>query len=346
MPEWVNVMIGPDIWAAEKIIGALPQFYKGLTIGERDAKIRWWAEGDVILETDFSKYDRTEGIATRFMERCIMRLLLLPEDFEVFSAVMTALETKAKIVHVAGIGLSGLCQRWTGEPGTSIWNGCWNMFASWLAAQRQGIDYWDPAVVRASVEGDDGMLIGVEPQVWIDSATDLGLEVKVEVKCGLFDTSFLGRVHAVGSDGKFRSMSDLPRALKKWHLSPSSPEPNVTPDQLLAGKCLAYLATDYHSPVLGAVAWAFLQWTDSDPALGNDLARRLSLGDISWTDIRSKPAPPFDHMLAATYAHWYGIGIDILHDLHKEYVHFGCGGPIPRLLSLPVVAGPENLALV
>lgn len=342
MPEWVNVAIGPDIWAAEKLIGALPQFYKGMTISERDKKIEDWADGPTVLETDFSKYDRTEGHAVRFMEREIMRWLLPEEDYHLFDCVMDALENHAVIHHVDGVALTGLCERWSGEPGTSIWNGCWNLFAAWLTAKRQGLDLWDRTQVRVSVEGDDGMLVGLDGATWIQASEDLGLDVKFEEKAGILDTSFLGRVHGIDSRGKFRSMADLPRAMRKWHMSASQPDPRATVDGLLAAKCLAYLATDYHSPVLGAVAWAFLQHTDAAPSFSHEQEHRIGLSDIAVDNLRRRAPPAFDAMLAASYAHWYGLGIDTLRMLHNQYINYGGGGPLPPLLSLPEQTGVEN----
>jgi len=336
----VTVHLAPLVAAAEALLGKLPQFYKGYTIGRRNVKIEAKVRGPV-LENDFSKYDRTIGAPCRRLEREIMKNLCREDDYKIFTSCMDSIEN-AVILHVGGIGLSGVSQRWSGEPGTSIWNGTWNCFCAWLAKQPHDA-FFDDTEIDVSVEGDDGLLVGFEPKEYQEAADFLGLDAKLIPRPSLLHAMFLGRVHAYDANGTFRSMADLPRSLRKWHITAKTADPRVTPRELLAGKSLAYMAIDYHSPLLGAVAWAFMQRTRNESVVLNKHTwRRAELADLSNEDLREKPAPEFDPILAAHYTYWFGISVAQLHHHHKQFIDFGNYGPVPDVIVFPPNEGAER----
>jgi hypothetical protein len=333
MPEVLS-RLGPLVYKIEKLLSVLPCLSKGLTIGQRDNLLSH-LQGRGIRESDFSLYDRTFGLFARELEYALAEIVLSREEYVEFR-FLTRLVVESLMIHVDGWIVEALRQRFSGEPGTSIFNGLFNLFWQYHAASlthrtEEFLTWANLSLMR--VEGDDGLDTFNEIDELLRAGVHLGLTVKIDDKPDLLLASFLGRVHGVDRFGKFRSLCDLPRALKKYHLSarPAGPSSRLG---LLASKSLSYLATDYRSPVIGAVAWSCLRRsgmpTDSELSVNRE---RFGLSDLAISDLRDLPAPVFDQNLAATYAHHYHITIPFQRDLHERWVAFGYGADQPPPLT-------------
>lgn len=140
-------------------------------------------------------------------------------------------------------------------------------------------------------------------------------------------------------------MADLPRTLRKWHLSAAPPR-TTTVESLLAAKSLSYMATDYFSPGLGAMAWACYQRTRHSLDLVVAMAvwrHKLSSACISLDDLASKGPPPFDASLAATYSYHYSVTIAELRRFHGDWIEYAHGGEMPAPLLLDAKEGAVDL---
>lgn len=320
-----------------------------MTIRQREKVLGRRRVESAVVETDFSLYDRTIGLCTRAMEREFAALLLAEDEQQLFNSCQNLIQHSI-MNHLSGYQVSDISQRWSGEPATSIMNGMWNLFTSFLAWCNAGRDpmvfFTVETLSSIFVEGDDGLtFLDFTAEQACAAGAQCGLEVKAaRVPC-IEHATFLGRVHAYGEGANLVSMADLPRTLRKWHLS-AAPSQATTASQLLAAKALSYMATDYRSPVIGAMAWAFLQ-LNSDQKLhaGHHklFSDRLSLADISEQDMRAAPAPEFNAVLAATYAYFYDISIHEQRSWHNAWLVAGRGGPWPDPLCLPPVDGAEYI---
>lgn len=294
----------------------------------------------VVGESDFSLFDQTYSSLARELEFVFARHVLSPDEDAVFNTLMRAL-LKAPIIHCDGFTVRDLTERLTGEPGTSIFNGMWNLFWMYLTWVRSNKDpeIFFQNLNKVRVEGDDG-LDGLNTDVALlqDTSRLLGLDLKFDLKPSLYHASFLGRWYGVDNNGVTRSMCDFLRTLKKYHLS-ARPRGPSTQVGLLCAKSMSYMATDSRTPVVSAVAWACMRITGvvHFPDEMMVFRERFNLRDISLQDIKSSPPPRFDQNLAATISYFTGFNIPDLRRQHAEWLAYGLGiGPQPLpLFELP-----------
>lgn len=273
------------------------------------------------------------------MEREFAKALLPASEQHLFLECMRLVEDPV-IMHVDGAILFEVCQRWSGEPGTSIFNGMWNLFNSFLCWTLDGKPadefFFIENISDHLVEGDDALNFGSSASNFAVSTARLGMGLKMVEQPSILHASFLGRYHGIDASGKFRSMADVIRSLRKWHLS-ASPSEEQSCAQLMFAKSLAYMATDYHSPLLGAVAWSWMQRTKEQVAwvlLSRERTHSLAQSDVPIESMLNSPPPPFDWCLAATYTYWTGIPMFRLAQLHEQFVAFGRGADHPPRLAL------------
>jgi hypothetical protein len=143
------------------------------------------------------------------------------------------------------------------------------------------------------------------------------------------------------------TMCDVRRALVKYHLSASTPGKVNTPEALLAAKSLSYLATDYHTPLIGAVAWAHhrrnVQYHTR--AAEKMFSLRLDLRSIGISELKNRKPPPFDETKASFVSLLSGIDMATLKSKHHEWTFYGLGGPLPDPIVLAPVQKPDLFIL-
>jgi hypothetical protein len=301
----------------EKLLVRLPPCQKGKTISERDKAFSALAEL-IINSTDFSTYDRSLRETVREIEKFFLRELCDPHWWPMIETVYDRL-CKTLGVHVDGVIVRGVLQRMSGEPFTSLFNFVFNLYHSWVANRLAGRsdEYFWSNLDLLFIEGDDKM-DGMNSISDLEEAADsLGLTMTVEYQGPLKWAKFLGRTHTC-VNGIVRSHAEFWRTLSKFHLSPRPPG-SADADGLLKAKCLSYLATDYSTPVVGAVAWTALQRVKQatvDKGTEKLFGRRFRLGNLGARDLLNKPFPELDPERARQYAFVNNISSSCVFEAH------------------------------
>jgi hypothetical protein len=244
----------------------------------------------------------------------------------------------------AGVKVSGILCRLSGEPFTSLMNFVFNLFHSWLAWMQQHSDdtaFWSN-LDHLFIEGDD-KLDGLNDCPSLEkAAVDLGLILKVEYEGPLAHANFLGRVHISFGD-TFLTCAGFWRTVTKFHLSARGAG-SVTGSELARAKGLSYMATDYRTPVIGALAW-LMHKQNRDAVLSDSALRvhrwKLGLTSISVEDLALKPAPPFLVDVANLYGLACGVSLKTLQDAHDLAIH----GIWPVMFLPPVPLDINNFAV-
>jgi hypothetical protein len=293
-----------------------------------------------VLETDYTLYDLSMRWGERLMERKLVAHICGEEGLKDFDSCLRLL-SEAQIVHVDGWKVAAPMQRFSGEPGTSIFNGLFQAFRIFLTCVVAGHTF-DTSMFFC--EGDDG-LDGISSAFEAELVSRyLGLELKCEEHSTVLTTTFLGR-HNAFVHGKLTSCCDFDRTLRKFHLTARPAGYHGGWQSLLAAKSLSYMATDYRTPVIGAMAWAYWQWhrqyLHPSALTVNDI--RLKLSGYNVEDIKEWGPPEFDDELAVTIAYHTGKSISYLRHYHHAYLLFGAGGSEPGPIDMVVKEGRESL---
>jgi hypothetical protein len=324
-------------------------------MAERNIPLPAWTQpghplppATVLAQTDFSKFDRTIAEIIRQLECRFSKRMHTFEEYLEFDKI-TGLFMNAIMQHVSGfvVKLPEIgSQRLSGEPGTSIWNAMAHLFVKYLAHLLDGYDpdCFSACLDGVCVEGDDGLDFNYSCEASELASQVLGFELKCEPCAGIEYAGFLGRHHGVGLDGKLRSIADFTRTMRAFDKT-SRPRGKSGREGLLAAKSLSYLATDYHTPVISAMAWACLQMCkDFSTTEMSTFKARYELRDVNLDTLRSCAPPPFDHGLAATVSYHSGFSIGELEIWHGEFIKFGKHlGPWPRKRAILVPEGEQYM---
>lgn len=229
----------------------------------------------MFFECDYKRFD---GSIVAGLLRCEQEVYcyLLDDDRS------TILEVFKPQLHRHGVTQFGhkfshVGRRGSGDANTSIGNWIINRFICWLALE--GKHTW------ASVhEGDDGFVgatsaTGVAEDL-TRTARAFGLELIVRA-ADLPGLGFCGRHYYQDPDGELQSHCDIPRALRKLHLSHNSMAKHSADArrELARMKAMSYLATDPEVPVLSSLCRAIIRCTaPTRLRIGDqDAARRMHL---------------------------------------------------------------------
>lgn len=327
MDPAVNALIGPAVHQVSHRLVRCRFLLKGANLDERCAKLSRLV-GVALVSTDFSLYDKTMRSIVRKFEQAVVEVFS-PYFNDAYRRFVAMVRT-ATIRHLDGVLISKGWRRLSGEMGTSIFNGLFNAFrVFWACVYGAGIGL-KPVPFSFDllfVEGDDCLDANTPAERVVAGAKSLGLVVTIEEDRTLLTAPFLGRYHYLEGE-KLRSMCDIWRTLGKFHYS-SRPAAQVTKEELLAAKSLAYLATDPTTPVVSAVAWAFANRHKPSRAALEHYAHRLWVsGRDRRTLVREAPVPTDSQWACAVRQ--TGVQIDVLRDKHMEWVAFGSGfGPQP-----------------
>lgn len=313
---------------------------KGVNLDQRASKLARLI-GRPLVATDFECYDSTMRDLVRLMEELMIEDLCptTAADYKQY----IELTGHVLICHVEGLKLvPPAYMRLSGEPITSIGNGMFNAFFKYYCAHKHGYPFVPDDFF---VEGDDNIDALTPRDVIVEDALDLGLVATIEPGYDVFTVSFLGRWQYSWRDG-LRTICDVPRTLRKFHLSSNSNE-NADAAELLVAKSLAYLATDYHCPVVGAVAWAFVKRSKSCPRLStlNLFRNRFIESGRQLSELYNLPPPPLDADALACVVYHTNLGTQVLQRTHENWIDYGLGviQEQPEPLLLPSKAGQQTL---
>jgi hypothetical protein len=328
-PPEVNVAVAPIVWALSKGLKDLPFMVKGLNLDQKNSKLMRLL-GRRVAAGDFTLYDNSERDLVRMMELELVRRFL-PWAFEVYDEYVWWV-TIVKRCHVDGVRVGSrlVPYRLSGESGTSLFNGLWNAFRVYFSSYIHGyLMDWDAFVV----EGDDSLDALTPPEYMVDDCALVGLTVKVEPGRTLLTCGFLGRFHYV-ENGKVRSQCDIFRTLRKYHFSAQTSGASDVKD-LCVAKSLSYLATDYNTPIVGAVAWAFVRRHRKTSARAVQIYRRRFLDSGRELDsLYTLPAPRPSAAALACAVMQTALSQEILNQFHMFWIDHGLGGPEPIPLPL------------
>lgn len=298
-----------------------------------------------VLETDYTLYDLSMRTFARRMEMAFVRAICPQEEVEDFNKCLE-LMLRARILHVDGITAKAVVGRYSGERGTSIFNALYQGFRIYVTACREGIPFDQ---FRFFCEGDDGLDGLSPPPAVARDAELLGLDVKVKHYPSIYQATFLSRCHGRLGPQALVSMADVSRALRKYHLS-ARPPGVVGNSGLLAAKSLAYLATDYHTPLLGAVAWACFHRNQHHltPVALTIHRHRYESGGYNASIIARWPAPPIIPTLVATVALNTGLSPEVIVMWHHWWIGWGKDNKLsqPPPVALPLGGSDASFVAV
>jgi hypothetical protein len=212
-------------------------------------------------------------------------------------------------------------QRLSGESMTSISNGLINAFVMWLAQGEPTLKAF-----KCFAEGDDGLVPFLRGVDYVKTATSLGFSLTLIPHHNYLTANFCGRFLT-----ETGSMCDFMRTISKFHLSGNT---SIDRKRLLLAKSLSYLATDYNTPVIGALCWAFVQkLRHYRPIFLHDYERRRQMVDTHVSTFYSLPPPPFNRETAYQITWIHDISFNSLLSLHSNWVEYGKGRN-PRFITI------------
>lgn len=171
--------------------------------------------------------------------------------------------------------------------------------------------------------GDDSIWdIRVQSEAVSTVAAWIGWEAKAESGYQ-WDLKYLARTYLPEGG----SCCDVRRSLIKYHISASVPG-KADARGLLAAKALSYLATDYNTPLVGAVSWACLQLNLQylHSRYNVPFMERLKLRNVSVNDLLNRPPPLFSVDKGVMVAMDSGIPLTTLREKHYEWIFYGMFG--------------------
>lgn len=227
----------------------------------------------------------------------------------------------------------------SGCSATSLFQTLRAAFAAYLGyrhtAKPNGSTYSpDEAFAKLGIHlGDDGCDpdLPVAEHQWAAERVGLILEAST-VQRGQTGVNFLARYYSSEVwTGRLDSMCDVRRQLSKFHTTVRLPN-NVTPERKLVEKCMAYVATDGNTPVVGPFCKQVLVHSSYRPATPIGLGNWWSQFDVSvqypnsnadgWMDVEfTRQFPEFDH--------------------HQFNDWLARAGTIEKLLAPPLCAEPK-----
>jgi hypothetical protein len=211
-----------------------------------------------IYKTDFHRLDGSISYLLRELERVILMAAFQPEYLTELAELQRT-QYGCRCYTTFGEAYDSMFARLSGSPETALFNSIDNAFCAYVALRRTRLSgsFLTPkeAYKRLGLYGgDDGLTADVPEQLYVQAARDLGLGLEIEpVLRGQFGVEFLARVYGPGVwYGSLNSVTDIPRALSKFHTTVSLAAP-WTPELKLYFKTLSLAVNDSNTPILGAI---------------------------------------------------------------------------------------------
>jgi hypothetical protein len=226
-------------------------------------------------------------------------------------------------------------QRLSGESVTSVSNGMINAFVMWIAQGKPSLENF-----LGFFEGDDGLVPRIPGVNYVKTATAYGFDLTLNTHFCMFTANYCGRF--LTHNG---SMCDFMRTVSKFHLSSNTSQSR---ESLLLAKSLSYLSTDYNTPVIGAMCWAFVQRLRGTKAnYSHDNQRRLRLSGVHIPSLYDLPAPEFDRTIAYQITWIADISFKTLQSLHQAWLLYGRGySPYFSIIENPLCSNALSIVEV
>jgi hypothetical protein len=283
---------------AEKIKGQLWYAF-GASPAEVAAKVvKVCSEArEKIYKTDFHRLDGSISYLLRELERVILMAAFQPEYLTELAELQRT-QYGCRCYTIFGEVYDSVFARLSGSPETSLFNSIDNAFCAYVALRRTKLGgmFLTPSEAYARLGlygGDDGLTADVPEAIYVRAAQDLGLTLEIEqVRRGQFGVEFLARVYGPGVwYGSPNSVSDIPRALSKFHTTVSLAAP-WTPELKLYFKTLSLAVNDANTPILGEICSTVFRLSPDNLPLPKDWSVLVGWWSRDDGRIRSEGAYP------------------------------------------------------
>jgi len=257
-PRTISTINPKDKLSYSRVVYAMADVLKGQhwyafgrtpkQVSERVAEI--CRSADFVVPNDLSRMDGTINNKCRHLEQAIyMRGFSEGYHEEVLRLMKT--QYKAKGIGMFGTVYGTEWARLSGSPETSTSNSLDIAFVAYVGYRKMGYGP-EEAYLRLGVYGgDDGLSPDITPDLFVESAKEMGLKLTSEVvKRGEPGIHFLARLYTPDvwyGDGN--SCCDLKRQLSKFHTCTISSE--LDPLAKLIEKGYSYYLTDKNTPIIG-----------------------------------------------------------------------------------------------
>lgn len=316
------------------MLGTNKHLVKGLTLRERCERVcPEFAKYPNFAETDYSSFDSTFNIYVRQVEHSLLSEFLRDEEEMAYIVLVCCSEISHSEFgpedELRRIEIPSM--RYSGEPATSIGNAAGNLYLSKTCPGSNGSRF---------AEGDDGFLCCEERYDLESWASKHGLNIGIDWHTDPRYVKFCGRYFVGSVNSGYSSVADIRRFLDKFHLAVSSPD--VCPNELLRGKCIAALALDPNTPGLSWTAYAHLTRLGAGPHVFSADDRRKLLWEKGTVKI-TRPVLSGDDY---EYVRCQGLDPDSLRKFDQEMSDWCYGiGPKP-IIDFPTSRLKTTLAFM
>lgn len=239
-------------------------------ISERVAEIAQLAR-DSINCSDLSRMDGHKTVKTRTLDIMILKRLFHPMYHSELETIVNRQRFSRASVHDRKTD-----EQWTFTTGdaqpsgfadTSNHNSQTNAFLNFCTYVEQSprgvnkFDYaWEQLMNKVILGGDDTVAADQDPKIVEKVATRFGYVIEsVIYQRGEPGVNFFARIYMPEVwSGEPATTCDIQRTLAKLHVSPVLPS-NCTPIQKLSEKLSSLYMTDWNTPIIKEITWAFIQ---------------------------------------------------------------------------------------
>jgi len=226
------------------------------------------SEHGTVIETDFSRFDGTQGLFTRTLESMVFFRYFNSQYHEEINSLMS--DTQYKPINTKfGLRYCSELFRQSGSSDTSIGNTLVNACVSYIALRFEGMEIQDAFNNLGIYLGDDGVSIGKVEHFEL-VVKQLQMKIKPKVVYGGDFVSFLARIYPDAESGA--SFVDPARALSKLHFTTNKCE--TIPNVLHAyRKCMSYYIADPFS-IVGRICEHILLIIENEYIMTNKISKK------------------------------------------------------------------------
>lgn len=199
------------------------------------------SDEEYLIETDFSKFDGTQGRFIRDIELAVLYTLYPESEHTRIMNLASRLNwqrmtTEWRIVYNTGDS------RLSGSADTSTGNTVINKFTSYASGLNCGLTPAEAYNIPGVYGGDDGLAVCHNVQIYEQTVDDLGLKLKAAVRKRGDSVSFLARIFH-DPWNSCSSFFDPVRCLSKLHFTHQN-NPKVSSAMILAEKGASLYVTE------------------------------------------------------------------------------------------------------
>jgi hypothetical protein len=242
-------VLGPYISAIEHLLMFDPTLVKGLSVKERDMKLKFLTAFRDFFEIDYARYDLC--VSSAYLNVVEYQFFCTPFMGDEHWLYRYALRLAMTTFGVSELGMTYHVEatRCSGDAHTSIGNGKDNGFNMFVA-----LEPLPEGSYHFVSEGDDctgGFWAEYHDQVIynLHIIQCLGFQLKLDIFSSIDQLSFCGRF-ITENRGSIETVCDIKRSLAKMHTICS----DGNPEALTLAKMISYYHNDGGTPIIGVFA--------------------------------------------------------------------------------------------